>query len=275
MDNKFISIPKLGLGTWQPDPNDHDISETIYQAIKIGYRCFDCAYNYHNEENVGKGFKKAFDEEIVSRDELFIIGKATSTKQFDISLSKLGIEKFNLAIYHFYNEPSNFDLMIELKAQGKTEHIGVSNIYMNKLKQLIDYCDRNGKEKPVVIENEINFFDPLIDMVDYCKNIGIKLIAYSPLGQQGLKILIENDYLQTLSKKYEITIPQLLLVWSIRRGILPIPASTNTVRLIENLTTIELSHNLSILYETEIEEINSKGFGYPVIETACNAKERD
>ncbi len=274
MNLNFLSN-NLGLGTWQANPDSYDISNTIYQAIKIGYRCFDCAYNYHNEENVGKGFKRAFDEGIVTRDELFIIGKATSISQFNQSLTNLGIEKFNLALYHLYNEPNNFDLMIELKQQGKTDYIGVSNIYINKLKQLLEYCKTNNKEKPVVIENEINFFDPIPELIDFCANQGIKTIAYSPLGQQGLNYILENDYLQRLAEKYQITIPQLLLVWSIKRGNIPIPASTNLQRLRENFDTIELSHNQSILTLKEIQEINSRGLGYPVINTAFNAKEID
>ncbi len=274
MNLNFLSN-NLGLGTWQAYPDSYDISNTIYQAIKIGYRCFDCAYNYHNEENVGKGFKRAFDEGIVTRDELFIIGKGTSISQFNKSLANLGIEKFNLALYHLYNEPNNFDLMIELKQHGKTDYIGVSNIYINKLKQLLEYCETNNKEKPVVIENEINFFDPIPELIDFCANQGIKTIAYSPLGQMGLNMIMQNDFLQTLSKKYQITIPQLLLVWSIKRGNIPIPASTNLQRLRENFNTIELSHNQSILTFKEIEEINSKGYGYPVINTAFNAKEMD
>lgn len=272
---KTLSNYTIGLGTWQIDPNNHDISETIYQSIRIGYRCFDCAYNYHNEDNIGRGFKRAFDESIVTRNDLFIIGKASSIKNFDKSLIRLGIEKFDLALYHFYNEPSNFDIMIELKVRGKTDNIGVSNIYTNKLNQLIEYCDTHNKIKPDVIENEINFFDPLTELVDFCQSLGIKLIAYSPLGQQGLNLIKDNEYLQLLSKKYKITVPQLLLIWSIKRGCFPIPASINVERLIENLATIELSNNPLILTNDEIQEINSRGFGYPLIDTAFNAKKID
>jgi diketogulonate reductase-like aldo/keto reductase len=273
--NNFIPRENIGLGTWQKDPDSFDISETIYQSIKIGYRCFDCAYAYHNEHNIGKGFKKAFDKGIVTRDELFIIGKATTMSNFNKSLENLGIDKFNLALFHSYNEPSNFDLMIELKAQGKTDYIGVSNIYINKLKTLIKYCEENNVEKPVVIENEINFFDPLTDIVDFCANQGIKTIAYSPLGQQGLNYILENDCLQRLAEKYQITIPQLLLVWSIKRGNIPIPASTNYKRLKENFDTIELSKNPYILTIDEIQEITTNGFGNPIIEMAYRAKESD
>lgn len=273
---QFISIPSIGLGTWQHNPNSFDISETIYQAIIIGYRCFDCAFNYDNEEKIGKGFKKAFDEGIVTRDDLFIIGKATNIRQFNISLERLGIEKFNLALCHIYNEPRNFQMMIELKNQGKTDDIGVSNIYINKLRKLLEFCEEHGIEKPVAIEDEINFFDPEIELVDFCTSSNIKIIGYTPLGQKiGLDILMVDDYLKELTTKYEITIAQLLLIWLIRRGICPIPSSTNPDRLRENLISVELSKNPSILTPDEIQQINSKGIGYPIVSTAQQAKESD
>ena len=70
-------MPLLGYGTWKI-PKD-TCAETIYKAIKNGYRLIDCACDYGNEIEVGQGIKKAIDEKIVTREDLFITSKLWNT----------------------------------------------------------------------------------------------------------------------------------------------------------------------------------------------------
>ena len=264
-------IPSIGLGTWFSKTVDH-----ILDAIISGYRCIDCANNYRNEEIIGEAIKLAISEGIVTREELFIIGKATTLSGFEQSLRLLQIDKFDLALYHTYSNPENWNLMLELKKLGLADNIGLSNIYINKLKYLINKCEIEGKEIPVAIEDEVNFFSSEIELLNYCVEHDIKIIAYTPFGQkEGLDILSDNEYLQSLTQKYSITLPQLLLLWNIRRGITVIPASTNVERLIENLKTNDFVLDTEILNEEEIKIITEMGPGYPFIETAQQAKEGD
>ncbi len=274
-ENHIMNIPMLGLGTWQAEPEAFDITNTIYRAIQIGYRCFDCAFAYKNEKKIGSAIRRAIDEGIVRREDLFIIGKATTIEQFNESLAKLQIHKFDLALYHFYNNHSDWNLMLELASQGKADKIGLSNIYENKLCRLLAYCDERSLPKPYAIENEVNFFTGEINLVNLCNRHGIKVIAYAPLGQLNLPILSTFPIITELSERYSITIPQLLLLWGIRRGLTVIPSSTNESRLIENLRVLDIQSNHDILTQDEVQLINKNSLDEPIISTAVAYKQRD
>jgi diketogulonate reductase-like aldo/keto reductase len=274
-----FNIPLMGFGTWQSIPNNNQIEKIIYEAIKIGYKCFDCAYNYNNEEGIGRAFKKAFDEGIVKRTDLFIIGKAITIEQFKISLEKLQIEYFDLALFHFYSDISNWELMIKVKLECLTNKIGLSNIYINKLKLLIQYCDANNIEKPTAIENEINLFTPEEILVNYCNTNNIKLIGYTPLGQKtGLRLYTMGrvKLLTDISIEIGCTIPQLILLWGMKRNITVIPTSSNVSRMTENFFTTSIYEKISSLSEKQISDIsNIIGFNSPLTITAQTHKDAD
>ena len=267
----------MGFGTWQRIPDDNEIERIIYEAIKIGYKCFDCAYNYKNEIGIGRAFKKAFDEGIVKRDDLFIIGKAINIEQFKISLEKLQIEYFDLALFHFYSNISNWDLMIRVKSNCLTKEIGLSNIYINKLKLLINYCDTNNFEKPIAIEDEINLFSPEEILVNYCNTNNIKLIGYSPLGQKyNLEEIVKYKLLNDISVEIGCTVPQLILLWGMKRNITVIPSSSNISRMTENFLTISIYKKSSSLSLKQINNISKiMEYNYPIIVTAQDAKDED
>ena len=274
-----FNIPLMGFGTWQFTPDNNQIEKIIYEAIKIGYKCFDCAYNYHNEEGIGRAFKKAFDEGIVKRTDLFIIGKAITIEQFKISLEKLQIEYFDLALFHFYSDISNWELMIKVKLECLTNEIGLSNIYINKLKLLIQYCDANNIEKPIAIENEINLFTPEEILVNYCNTNNIKLIGYTPLGQKdGLRLYTMGrvKLLTDISIKLGCTIPQLILLWGMKRNISVIPSSSNISRMTENFFTTSIYEKQPSLSEKQISYISEIiGLNSPLTITAQTYKDAD
>ena len=273
-----FNIPLMGFGTWQNIPDNNEIERIIYEAIKIGYKCFDCAYNYQNEEGIGRAFKRAFDEGIVKRTDLFIIGKAITIEQFKTSLVKLQIEYFDLALFHFYSNISNWKLMIRVKLEHLTKEIGLSNIYINKLKLLIRYCDANNIEKPKAIENEINLFTPEEILVNYCNTNNIKLIGYTPLGQkEGLRFYTMGrvKLLTDISIELGCTIPQLILLWGIKRNITVIPTSSNISRMTENFFTTSISETSSLSEEQIFNISKIIGLNSPLTITAQTHKDED
>jgi len=272
-----FNMPLMGFGTWQETKNDETIERIIYEAIKIGYRCFDCANNYGNERGIGKGFKRAIDEGIITRNDLFIIGKATTIEDFKKSLENLQIKYFDLALYHFYQYIPEWELMISLKSECLTKEIGLSNIYINKLRKLIKYCDNKKIQKPKTIEIEINLFTPEEELVNYCNSIGIRLIAYTPLGQKtGLNFLNEYQILRDISCDINCTIPQLLLLWGMKRNITVIPTSLNKERMTENFLTKSIYEKPNSLSEEQIERLNKLlEINFPLIETAQYSKFKD
>ena len=167
--------------------------------------------------------------------------------------------------------------MIRVKSECLTKKIGLSNIYINKLKLLINYCDTNNIEKPIAIENEINLFTPEENLVDYCNTNNIKLIGYSPFGQKyGLEASSQYKLLNDISVEIGCTIPQLILLWGMKRNITVIPSSSNISRMIENFLTISIYEKLSSLSKEQINDISKIiGFYSPLIITAQTHKDAD
>jgi diketogulonate reductase-like aldo/keto reductase len=272
-----FDLPLIGFGTWQNLPDNDNIERIIYDAIKIGYRCFDCAYTYRNQIGIGRAFTRAINEGIITRSDLFIIGKATNIENFKKSLIDLQLEYFDLALYHFYNNIENWELMIRIKSECLTKEIGLSNIYINKLRKLIIDCETKNIQKPKAIENEINLFTPEEELVDYCNCVNIKLIAYTPLGQQiGIEVEKKNEILRDISSQIECTIPQLILLWGMKRNITVIPTSSNIDRMTENFLTKAIYERSETLSEEQIEILNKLlGYNYPLIETAQDYRSKD
>jgi glycerol 2-dehydrogenase (NADP+) len=103
--NTGVSIPALGLGTWQSKPGE--VSAAVLHAIKVGYRHIDCAYVYGNEAEVGEGIKQAIAEGYVKREELFVVTKLWCTfhgrveEGLKSSLERLGLEYVDLYLMHW------------------------------------------------------------------------------------------------------------------------------------------------------------------------------
>lgn len=278
-DKFYKDIPLMGLGTFQRPGNTANMSDIVYEAIKIGYRCFDCAVLYGNQFSIGVGIQRAIKEGIVKREDLFIIGKGVSVYDFEITIRQLQINKLDLALLHdFIGNDAWKDIMIKTKNCRLADKVGVCNIYTNKLTNLLQYCNKNMLEKPYIIENEINVFCPSNTLVKLCNRHNIKIIAHTPLGRECLDLLWDNPVLKHLSNKYSpITIAQLILLWNMRRGITIIPSSVNINRLKENFYTYKTLLNSKILTPDEVQSItNINGpDGTPTIQISFGAKKFD
>ena len=188
---------KLGLGTAQIG-NTKNISEVVYNSIKSGIRLIDTAEVYGSEVGVGLGIKKAIEEGIVKREDLFIITKCYPYSKNDPenaiknSLKNLKLDYVDLYLDHWpafveinekgenYNlNPMHilwpkFESLIEKKY---TKNIGVSNYNVQSLVNLLSFC----KIKPFA--NEVEFHPYLYqkNLLSYCEKENIKIIAYNPI----------------------------------------------------------------------------------------------
>ena len=274
------NIPLIGFGTWQSIANNEEIYKIIIDAIKVGYRCFDCAFSYENQIGIGKAFKYAFENMNIKRENLFIIGKGNNYQEINDSLEYLQLEYFDLSLIHCKHKVSDevWKDFLNLKKNGKTINIGLSNIFLNKLTKFLSWCEKEGYEKPTAIENEINIYNPEIEFVNFCNSNDIKVIAYTPLVQikNTLNWFKNNSILNNIKDKYNISLPQLLLLWSIKRNIIPIPASSNESHMYENLSVLNYVNNPNMLDIDEINLISSSiGLNFPIMELAVDAKNID
>ena len=221
------SVPILGLGTYSSAKSgDREKTEqAVYDAICHGYRHIDTAYIYMVEEEVGRGAKKAIDEGIVKREELFITTKIWLTnmqkdsviRQAKESNEKLGLGYIDLLLVHWpvplketgkllggilpVDENNKcvpqddidinaetWPAMEETVRLGIAKSIGVSNYNTRQLKSLLEVA----KIKPVNNQVECTPYLPQKKLIALAKEHGVTITAYSPFGG-GPKQTPEGD----------------------------------------------------------------------------------
>ena len=235
-------IPCIGFGTWKLKNND-ETSEIIKEAIKCGYRHFDTAFAYGNEEAVGKGLK----ESKINREELFITGKLwNDDRGYDNiinackrTINNLQCDYLDLYLIHWPASKTVHDDWIEINNEtwkafeylyqnGYVKAIGVCNFKKNQLEELL----KSAKIKPMVNQIEFHIGFRQEETVDYCKKNNILVEAWSPLGS-GKILKVES--LKEIADKYNVSVAKLCLRWCLQNGTIPLPKSKNIERMQDNL----------------------------------------
>ena len=133
--NSGYYMPTNGLGTWSLYGDT--AYNSVYNALKAGVRLIDTAQYYGNEEEVGKALKKAIDEKVVKREDVFITTKVmpsnynSAKKSIDESLDKLQVEYIDLFLLHQpgSNDENVYKALEAGVAEKKIRSIGISNYY--------------------------------------------------------------------------------------------------------------------------------------------------
>lgn len=267
--NSGLQMPILGLGTWKAEAGA--VEDAVEQAIRMGYRHIDCAAAYGNEAEVGFALKKCLDEDVCTREELFVTSKLWLEDKapedvipaLQESLEKLRLTYLDLYLIHwpvslvkgsdgkkFYTEEelpnsATWKKMEEAVAQGLVKSIGVSNFSDVKLSKLM----KEARIPPAVNQIERHPYLQRDKLMKYCRMNQIHVTAYCPLGSMdrpvALKesnepVLLEAPEVAQIAKKHDCTPAQVLLRWSITTGSSVIPKSTNRKRLKENLDSLKV-----------------------------------
>lgn len=239
--NNGVRIPIVGFGTWQT-PDGNVASSSVLAALQAGYRHIDTATAYGNEESVGQGIRKSG----IPREEIFITTKLwnkdhgyQSAKQaIDYSLMQLGLDYLDLHLIHWPNPIATRDHWQEANAEswrameeavqaGKIRAIGVSNFRAQHLDELF----KTATIKPTVNQIFLNPSDLQPEVTAYNQAHDILSEAYSPLGTGKIFKIAE---LQDIATKYQKTVAQVVLRWSLQHGFLPLPKSVHQERINEN-----------------------------------------
>ncbi|WP_297714258.1 aldo/keto reductase [Clostridium sp.] len=238
-----VKIPSIGFGTYKSG-NDEETAKIVKYALEIGYRQIDTASFYGNEVGIGNGIK----ESGINREDIFLVTKLwndnhgydKTIEAFNKSLERLQVNYIDLYLVHWPNKlnTETWKAFEYLYRTGKVKAIGVCNFRIGHLEEL----KKTAEIMPMVNQIEIHPQSSKNDMLSYCEENNIQLVAWSPIMRGKL---FSNKLMIDLSEKYKKTIAQIILRWHVQRGIIPIPKSSNEERIKENLSIFdfELSNN--------------------------------
>ncbi|EOI56847.1 aldo/keto reductase [Enterococcus gilvus] len=261
--NNGQMIPQLGLGVFKVQDAD-DLKRAVAEALKDGYRHFDTATIYHNEEWLGE----ALAQSDVKREDLFITSKVWNSNTtydetiaaFHESLKKLQTDYLDLYLIHWPSEGYNekWRAMESLYNDGLIKSIGVSNFEKPHLEKLMT----TATIKPTVDQIETHPYFQQKELHEYLKSLDIVHEAWGPLGQ-GKSNVLEDPVLTKIAEAHSKTVAQVILRWHLQRDIIVIPKSVHEERIAQNIDVFDFT-----LTEEEMSMIasidkNQRGSGDP------------
>jgi alcohol dehydrogenase (NADP+) len=275
LNNGSGHIPAIGFGTLIPDPA---VTLTATRdALEAGFRHFDCAERYRNEREVGEALQAGLAAGGISRADIFVTTKLWNSNHrpervkpaFEASLEKLRISYLDLYLIHtpFAFQPGDeqdprdkdgnviydrgvtlFDTwkaMENLVDGGRCRAIGLSDV---SLKQLLPIYEA-ARIKPAVVQVESHPYLPETELLEFCKQKDIVLLAFAPLGHGMRPGLIEDPVISAIAGRLGRTTAQVLLAWAVQRGTALLTTPKSAARARENF-------DISPLPEDAFNEIN-------------------
>ena len=245
-----VEVPVLGIGTFMISPEDTE--KSVYAALKLGYRMIDTANAYMNEEAVGKALKKAINEGIVTREEVFVSTKIWATlyeneNAVDDTLKRLDLDYVDLLFIHqpAGNYMAGYRMLEKAYKDGKAKSLGISNFEGEKLEKLL----ADSEIKPHVIQMEAHPYCTEKEIRDRLAEYGTATMGWYPLGH-GDRGLVNEEVFTKLADKYRKSNAQIVLRWHTQMGFITIPGSKNPDHIRDNGDIFDFS-----LTEEEMAEI--------------------
>lgn len=237
--NNGVAMPILGFGVFQIPPEATE--RAVADALAAGYRHLDTAAAYGNEEAVGRAIRSSG----IARDELFVTTKLwiqdapaeqNTKRAFDASLRRLGLDFVDLYLIHqpygdLYGE---WRAMQDLHRQGLIRAIGVSNLYPDRLVDLIDH----NEITPAVNQIETHPFFQRADYQELMRERGVQIESWGPLAE-GRNDLFSDPTLTAIGRAHGKSVAQVVLRWLIQREVVVIPKSVRPERMRENLDVFD------------------------------------
>ncbi|GAA0901668.1 aldo/keto reductase [Rothia nasimurium] len=254
-------MPAVGFGTLIADGGR--ARQAFKLALEAGYRHFDCAERYRNEAIVGCAFAEAMASGVVRRKDLFVTTKLWNTNHrpervepaLDASLERLGIAYVDAYLIHtpFAFQPGDeqdprdehgqpvydtgvtlldtWHAMEQLVDKGKCRAIGLSDITLDKLKEIV----AGARIKPSVVQIECHPYLPEWEMLEFCQLHGIVLLAFAPLGHGMEPRITEDATICRIAEHTGMTPAQVALSWAAQRGTAFLTTSTSSAHIAENI----------------------------------------
>lgn len=278
-------MPALGLGTWKSAPGE--VGAAVEEALRIGYRHFDCAAIYGNEAEIGEALARGMANGLATREELWITSKLWNDRHapedvrpaLEQTLADLRLDHLDLYLVHWpvalvkgILVPDKAEHMIPLEDlplsatwqgmeavadAGLARHIGVSNFSLAKLDGVLS----GARIAPAMNQVEMHPYLQQQALVDGCRERGVATTAYSPLGSRDRSEklrsedepnLLEDGTIADIAARNDATPAQVLIAWALQRGTAVIPKSVHPERLRQNFDAADLT-----LAEADMRELTA------------------
>src|ERR1700742_4412099 len=253
-------LPALGFGTLISDPVL--TARATKGALEAGFRHFDCAERYRNEREVGQALHAGLAARGLAREDIFVTTKLWNTNHrpervaaaFEGSLDRLGLKDLDLFLIHtpFACQPGEdqdprdqsgniiydpgvtlldtWAAMESLVDRGRCRAIGLSDIGLKELAPLY----KSARIKPAVVQVEAHPYLPETELLDFCQEKGVVLLAFAPLGHGMRPGPLEDSVILAIASRVGKSPAQVLLAWAIQRGTALLTTPKNTARAREN-----------------------------------------
>ena len=268
------AIPALGFGTLIPDPLA--TKQATKAALETGFRHFDCSERYRNEREVGDAMAEVFRAGKIQRKDVFVTTKLWNNNHrpervkpaFEASRQRLQLDDVDCYLIHtpFAFQPGDeqdprdargqviydsgvtlvetWQALERLVDEGRCKAIGLSNVNLEKLQEIVEAA----QIKPAVVEIESHPYLPEWDLLDYCRQQGIVLLAFAALGHGMEPRLLDHPVIVAIAQRLGKTPAQVVLAWAVQRGTALLTTSVRPSLIQENF-------ELSTIPEDAMQEI--------------------
>lgn len=236
-----VEMPTLGYGVFLVSPDECE--RCVTDALSVGYRLIDTAQAYQNEEGVGNAWRKSG----LKREDLFLVtkvwisnnGEEKATESIDESLRKMQTEYIDLLLIHqaYGDVFGTWRAMEKAYRAGKVRAIGVSNFQAGRFFDFAHYAD----VKPMVNQLQCNVMIQQQGIEAVHSEFGTKMMAWGPLGGQGVDGIVKSEELAAIGAKYGKSAAQVALRWLTQRDIVAIPKSVHKERMEHNYNVLDFS----------------------------------
>jgi diketogulonate reductase-like aldo/keto reductase len=277
LNHGSVLMPAAGFGTLIPDPLV--TRQATKTALETGFRHFDCAERYRNEEAVGAAMQDVFGAGIVRREDVFVTTKLWNTNHrpervkpaLDASRRRLGVDHIDCYIIHtpFAFKPGDeqdprdeqgrviydsdvtlletWGALESLVDEGHARSIGLSDITLEKLREVVSAA----RIKPSVVQVESHPYLPEWELLDFCREHGIVLQAFAAVGHAMEPNVLADPVITAIAQRVHKTPAQVVLAWAVQRGTAFLTTSTKPQRIQENF-------DISPLPEDAMQEIRDR-----------------
>jgi diketogulonate reductase-like aldo/keto reductase len=254
------AIPSVGFGTLIPDLLA--TRQATKTALEVGFRHLDCAERYRNEEAVGDAMQAVFKAGTIRRQDVFVTTKLWNTNHrpervkpaFDASLRRLQLDYADCYLIHtpFAFRPGDeqdprdergqviydrgvtlietWQALERLVDDGHCKAIGLSDVTLETVREVV----AAARIKPAVVQVESHPYLPEWELLDFCREHGIVLLAFAALGHAMSPKVLDDPVITSIAQRVHKTPAQVALAWAVQRGTAFLTTSTRPGYIQEN-----------------------------------------